>query len=65
MQQRKLLGADKAARQQEGLKLRGAWGGGRRVPCGMMGGGREERVEGKTPGQGDESAEMRSLRRQV
>lgn len=26
--QRKLLGADKAARQQEGLKLRGAWGGG-------------------------------------
>lgn len=31
----------------------------------MMGGGREERVEGKTPGQGDESAEMRSLRRQV
>lgn len=28
LQQRKLLGADKAARQQEGLKLRGAWGGG-------------------------------------
>lgn len=31
LQQRKLLGADKAARQQEGLKLRGAWGGGCRV----------------------------------
>lgn len=28
LQQRKLLGADKAARQQEGLKLRGAWWGG-------------------------------------
>lgn len=54
LQQRKLLGADKAARQQEGLKLRGAWGGGGLLPSGMMGGGREERVEGKTPGRRDE-----------
>lgn len=43
LQQRKLLGADKAARQQEGLKLRGAWGG---VVEWDDGRGREERVEG-------------------
>jgi hypothetical protein len=46
LQQRKLLGADKAAQQQEGLKLRGArWGGQRE-----MGRGEEERAEGKSPG---------------